>query len=465
MPPLARSLSARLLVITVAVIMLGEVLIYVPSIARYRAMFLEERLDAAHIAALAVEAAPDWMVSPELARELLDHAGVEAIVLHKPGLMSMMLGDEMPKSIDAVFDLRTARPLGLIGDAFAALAAGGTRVIRVIGMAPAPEEGVVVEAVLPEKALFIGMVDYSKRILTLSIVLSLLSAVLVFFALHRLMVRPMRQITESMVAFRKAPEDVGSVIVPSRRSDEIGMAQRELAVMQRELRAALSQKTRLAALGAGVSKINHDLRNILSSAVLVSDRIAQVADPKIKEMAPKLLSVIDRAVALCSETLDYARAEEPELARTTFPLRTLADEVAAGLSAVEEGRVAWDNRIPSELEISADRDRLFRVLLNLARNAVEAMVSKESPGRRLVIAARRDDARSCVVIEVADTGPGIPKDVLAHLFEPFTGAGRQGGTGLGLAIARDLVRAHGGTIALERSGPEGTVFRLDLPQG
>jgi signal transduction histidine kinase len=459
------SLSARLLVITIAAIMLGEVLIYLPSIARYRVVFLEERLGAARLAALAVEAAPEGMVSPALAHKLLDQAGVEAIVLHKPGLMSIMLGDEMPQSIDAVFDLRRARPVPLVGEAFGTLAAGGERLIRVIGMAPAPEEDVVVEAVMTERALFTGMVDYSKRILTLSIVLSLLSASLVFLALHRLTVRPMRQITASMVAFRKAPEEASSVIQPSRRSDEVGVAQRELAIMQSELREALRQKTRLAALGAAVSKINHDLRNILSSAVLVSDRIAKVADPKVREMTPQLLEVIDRAVALCGETLKFARAGEPAPRLSRFSLRPLADDVARSLPAVAEGRIRWDNRVPAELSIAADRDQLFRILLNLARNAADAMVRDARAEKRLAIEAEPNAATGGVAIEVADTGPGLPQDVLAHLFEPFTGAGRQGGTGLGLAIARDLVRAHGGAIELERTGPDGTVFRLDFPQG
>ncbi len=458
-----RSLSARLLVITIVVIMLGEVLIYVPSIARYRAMFLEERLAAARLAAFAVEAAPGWMVSPELAGKLLDQAGLEAIALHKPGWVSIMLGEVPEGRIEGSFDLRKASPFDLIADAFEALAAGGQRTIRIIGQDASEESAAVVEAVLSERALFAGMVSYSQRILTLSIVISLLSATLVYFALHRLMVRPMRRITESMIAFRNSPEDAETVIHPSGRGDEIGVAQRELADMQRKLRESLHQKTRLAALGEAVSKINHDLRNALSSAVLLSDRIAESADPRVKDMTPRLLAVIDRAVALCAETLSYARAEVPEPRRSRFLLRALVDEVAASLPAALGGEVRFDNRVPDELAVTADRDQLFRVLLNLARNASEALQRRGGGERRIAIEGHARTPGNEVVIEVADTGPGLPSDVLPHLFEPFTGAGRQGGTGLGLAIARDLVRSHGGTIDLVRTGKEGAVFRIALP--
>src|SRR5690606_5767639 len=110
---------------------------------------------------------------------------------------------------------------------------------------------------------------------------------LVYLSLQWLLVRPMRALTQNMTAFSEAPEDETRIIVPSGRSDEIGIAERQLQAMQHGLRAALRQKAHLAALGAAVARINHDLRNILSSASLMSDRLAHIEAPEVKRIAPR----------------------------------------------------------------------------------------------------------------------------------------------------------------------------------
>jgi signal transduction histidine kinase len=245
------------------------------------------------------------------------------------------------------------------------------------------------------------------------------------------------------------------MMVPGRRTDEIGIAQRELADMQRGLRAALMQKTRLAALGTAVTKINHDLRNILATAQLVSDHLARTDDPNIKRIAPTLMGAIDRAVTLCTKTLSFAMEGGTELEMTWFPLRTLVDEIAEGTPAVRDGRGVFDNRVDPDIRLLADRDQMFRVLFNLVRNAYEA-------GAEIVTVTASTETTQ-TTIEVSDNGPGLPEPVRQNLFRPFTGSTRVGGSGLGLSIARDLMRGHGGDIALRRSGPEGTVFHLTLP--
>ena len=261
---LLTSLSVRLLVLTVTFVMLAEVLIFVPSIARFRLVYMEERIDAAHLASLALEATPNQIVSPELEAQLLTRAMVHAVVIKRTESRSLMLGGDMPPAVDAGYDLRAATPTILIADAFMALLPWQNRVIRVEGTVGSDPD-VVVEVIIDEKPMQAAMYDYAGRIITLSIVISLITAVLVYFSLHWLMVRPMRRITQSMVDFRDDPEDPSRTIDLSDRSDEVGIAQRELADMQSQLRAALRQKTHLAALGTAVSKINHDLRNILAN--------------------------------------------------------------------------------------------------------------------------------------------------------------------------------------------------------
>lgn len=452
-----RSLSARLLILTVVFVMIAEVLIFVPSIARFRLVYLEDRIVASHLATLALEASPDHMISVALERLLLEHARVKAVALMRPEMKTLALGFDMPPAVDASFDLREATPVTLIRDAFDTLLQGDRRVIRVLG--PAPQEpGMLVDAIFDEAPMRADMYDYAGRILNLSIAISLITAGLVFLSLQWLMVRPMRRITESMVAFRKAPEDAAPGIVPSERDDEIGIAQRELADMQSELRIALKQKTRLAALGTAVSKINHDLRNLLATAQLVSDRLGGSDDPEVRRVAPILVRTIDRAIELCTNTLRFGKAEEQQPMRTRFPLHDLVDDVALALGSGASG-VTWRNDVAPDFAVHADRDQIYRVLLNLGRNALEAMAGA-GDGEIHVRAGHR---HSMTHIDFSDTGPGLPDEVRKNLFEAYTGSARGGGTGLGLAIARDLMRGHGGDISLVETGMKRTTFRLELP--
>jgi signal transduction histidine kinase len=309
------------------------------------------------------------------------------------------------------------------------------------------------------------MLRYSADILFLSLVISAITAALVYLALHYMFVRPMRRITANMIAFRADPEDNERAIVPSTRVDEIGIAERELATMQSELASMLHQKSRLAGLGLAVSKINHDLRNLLASAQLFSDRLAKIPDPGVQRFAPKLMHALERAIAFCQSTLSYGRLQEPPPDRRPILLEPLVDEVHETLGLGADAPIRWITAIERGLIVEADYDQLFRILLNLARNAVQAMDTQSEgrtdPGRDQVrITGRREGA--VVVIEVSDTGPGFSEKAQAHLFEAFQGSTRTGGTGLGLAIAAELVRAHGGDIRLVE-GTIGATLRLTIP--
>ncbi|HEX5078850.1 MAG TPA: hypothetical protein VFV80_06820, partial [Geminicoccaceae bacterium] len=223
-PPLYRSLSARLLVLTSAFVLLGEILIYVPSIARFRLVYLQERIAAAHLATLSLEAAGAAGIGTTLENELLSHAGVLSVTLREPSA-ELMLG-KLP-AVQQVVDLRAASPETMIGDAFGTLWHGGDRMIRVIGRSPQRPE-VLVDVSLREEPMWRAMVDYSWRILNLSIVISLLTAFLVYAALQLMIVRPLRRITESVISFRDRPEDVSVDLPVSRRGDEIGLVQNEI---------------------------------------------------------------------------------------------------------------------------------------------------------------------------------------------------------------------------------------------
>jgi signal transduction histidine kinase len=456
LPRLAGGLSTRLLVLTVFFVMVSEVAVYVPSIARYREQYLQERIATAHLATLALEATPDKMVSDELAMKLLDQVDAYGIVLSGSGLAKRVIYRKMPPIADVAVTIDGADMVSLAADALKTLAQNRNRVVRVMGYS-AKEGGAVIEVVIDETPLRLAMYSYSYRILGLSIAIALATATLVFLSLQWMMVRPIRRLTENMMAFRGDPEDPARMIQPSSRRDEIGMAERELAVMQRGLRAALTQKARLAAIGVAVAKISHDLRNILQTASMVSDRLITVSDPEVARMAPRLMESIDRAVNLCRQTLDYAGDEPAPPHRDLFPLRDLVDDIDAYQALMTGSDVRFENLVAGDINVVADRDQLFRVLANLVRNAAQAGARKVQ-----VSAGVRD---GFIEVAVADDGPGLPAKAREHLFQPFIGSARTGGTGLGLVIAWEIMRAHGGGIAVSETSGKGTVFLLTLPAG
>jgi len=462
--PLRGSLSRRLLVLTILFVMLAEVLIFVPSVANFRLNWLEQRLAAAQIASLALEARPDNMVSPALREELLKNAQVYAVALRRDDARRLVLSEDMPPMVDTSFDLRDAMAMRLIMDAFETVFAGDGRIVLVTG-SPRFGAGESIEIVFNETPLRHAMLRYGKNIFLLSLVISIITASLVFVVLHFVFVRPMRRITGNMVAFRDNPEDARRVMAPSTRADEIGVAERELSLMQKEIRATLSQKAHLASLGIAVSKINHDLRNILASAQLISDRIGAIDDPTVQHLAPRLFASIDRAIELCTNSLKFGRAEETAPRRRRVPLASFADEVAEA-AWPERELVRWMNDVPLDLEVEADPDQLFRILLNLMRNAAQALTdgpADRTKGGEVRIAAWR--AQDHVHIDLSDTGPGLPAKAREHLFEAFSGGTRADGTGLGLAIAAELTRIHGGHIELLKSDASGTTFRICIPDG
>jgi signal transduction histidine kinase len=366
---------------------------------------------------------------------------------------------DMPPAVDHEIDMRNISWARATIDAFDTLLSTKNDVMRVVG--PAPMGGEFIEIIVDEVPLRKAMLGFSVNILLLSLLISGITAALVFLALHYMFVRPLRRMTDNMMAFHGQPENPASIIVPSARQDEIGMAERELAAMQRDLASMLQQKSRLAALGLAVSKINHDLRNLLTTAQLFSDRLSSLPDPRVQRFAPKLMRALERAIAFCESTLSYGRAQETPPDRRMIALGPLVEEVRETLGLGPDTAVRWVDGVERGLMVDADPDQLFRVLLNLARNAVQALESRAAGDASQVrVTGRREGA--VVVIEVSDTGPGIAAGARAHLFEAFQGSTRTGGTGLGLAIAAELTRAHGGDIRLVE-GTIGATFRVTIP--
>ncbi|RSK31604.1 sensor histidine kinase [Rhodovulum iodosum] len=455
------SLSGRFLLLTIAFVMLAEVLIFVPSVARFREDYLLSRLERAQIASLALLATED-MIEPDLEQELLENAGVFNVVLRRDQARQLVLSSPIPEPVYESYDLRNASPLELVPDALIRLADPTPRIIRVIGE-PVRGAGLLIEVTMDTAPLRGAMIEYGLRILLLSAVISVLTALLLFLAVQRLLVMPIKRVVRAMQVYAEAPEDARRIITPSAGVRELNEAETTLQSLQTELTAALRQKERLAQLGAAVAKISHDLRNILTTAQLFTDRMAASEDPAVKRAAPKIVRAISRAVSLCENTLAFGKAEEPPPRLDRVALAAIVNDVVDSerLSAGETD-ISFSEDVPAGLTLRADPEQLHRVLSNLIRNARQAIAASGKPGE---IGIRADEDESEWKILVSDTGPGLPPKAREHLFQPFQGGTRKGGTGLGLAIAADLIRGHGGRLELLHTGPGGTAFSLRLPKG
>ena len=459
--PRRLGLSGKLLLLTIPLAMIAGMLIYIPAIANFRVNRLNDRLAAANTAALVLDAAPSGMVPDSLSRQILSSIGARAVAIKMGQQRRLLATADPPEAIDHDIDMRTMTVWSAIFDAFEMMLERGNQSIRVVG--PAPGGAQFIEVVIDEKPLRQAMYRFSRNVLAVSLLIAGLTSALVYLALHYLFVRPMRRLTANLVAFHENPESAARIIVPSRRGDEIGVAERELSDMQRDLVSMLHQKSRLAALGLAVSKINHDLRNLLASSQLLSDQLASVPDPRVQRFAPKLMRSLERAIDFCQSTLSYGRAQEAAPDRRMVLVEPVVAEVRESAGLAADKSIAWISAIERGLSIDADPDQLFRVLLNLVRNAVQALESRPSGDAAIMqirITGRREG--SVAIIEVSDTGPGVPARAREHLFEAFQSSGRPGGSGLGLAIAAELVRAHGGDIHLVE-GTIGATFRISIP--
>src|ERR1700759_2133 len=449
-------LSGKLLLLTIPLVMIAEVLIYVPAIANFRMNRLNDRLAAANTAALVLDAAPSGMVPDSLARQILTSIGARAVAIKMGQQRRLLASADLPAAIHHDVDLRAMTGGSAIDDSFELMMEHGNQAMRVVG--PAPGGAQFIEVVIDERPLRQAMYRVSRNTLFVSLGIAMLTAALVYFAMHHLFVRPMRRLTASMVGFHENPESSARIIVPSQRGDEIGVAERELSDMQHDLVSMLHQKSRLAALGLAVSKINHDLRNLLASSQLLSDQLGSVPDPRVQRFAPKLMLSLERAIAFGQSTLSYGRAQEAAPDRRMILIEPVAAEVRESAGLASDASITWISAIERGLTIDADPDQLFRVLLNLVRNAEQAL--ENQPATQIRITGRREGA--VAIVEVSDTGPGIPPATRENLFKAFQTSGRPGGSGLGLAIAAELVGAHGGEIHLVE-GTIGATFRITIP--
>lgn len=450
--PVFFSLSSRLLVLTVVFVLVAEAAVFAPTMGRFRLDYLREKLATAHLVMTALNVLPQ-QIDPAIRGRLLEQGGMLGMTITHLNDLPLRLDPARSLPIRARYDFRDDHFGVLIADAFKTMFRTEDFAVAVTGTSPSDPE-IVIEVILAERPLRDAMWNYARRIFILSIVISVTAAGLVYGALQWLAVRPLHRLAESMIGFREAPEDPGRVIVPGPRNDEVGVAEQSLAEMQRELRAALLQKERLAGMGTAVTKISHDLKNILATAVLESGRIEAVSDPKIKRLTAGMIDAVDRAATLAATTIKFAKEGLPTVSKRELSLRRILSDVVSRQDPAFKECVLRFGEF-SDVTIFGDSNLLRRVLDNLLRNAAEAGAME------VVLSVHLEGDRTAV--HVSDNGPGLAPRALENLFVPFAGSARAAGSGLGLPIARELMRAQGGDLKLGYTSADGTCFIVQLP--
>jgi signal transduction histidine kinase len=454
-------LSARLLLATLLVVVLANAVIVPVLLANRQRDWLSDRIAAGELASFVVGAVPEEKVTQRLKEQILRRAGLVAVNVQSDGVMrSVLAPTKLPRTVYRL-DLRQQDLLSQISGALDTLFGGGDRMVLVIDR-PHYLSGELVEILVPDAPLQSILVDNARELLLGAILTSIMAGALVYLFLTIFLIRPIQRITRSMERFRADPEDPAAHLPPSGRHDEIGRAEVELDRMQLDLSAALASRARLAALGEAVAKINHEMRNMLTSAQLASERLATSGDPVVARTLPRLERALERAVTLAANVLAFGRSEEPPPAPRSAPLRAALETAAEDAQLSDEG-VRLQAAVDENAQILADPDQLHRILVNLMRNAREAIEGAPDKLGHGVVDVGLTVEGGASVIRVSDDGPGLPQRAQANLFEPFKGSARRGGAGLGLAISRELAQAHGGDLVLVETGPGGTVFDLRLP--
>ena len=287
---------------------------------------------------------------------------------------------------------------------------------------------------------------YALRIAALTLMIGLIIIAPLYWFLTTYFVNPLRQITSHMNDFSQDPAMLLEPLRITGAAHEIAAIAHALSSLTEDVRRALRQKERLADIGEATAKINHDLRNILVSATLVTDTLSGSDDPKIRRIAPHIERAISDATNMTQNMMHYLSETKPEEI-SDFDL----DEMAHNLTHDTK----LDVHLSGVTSLNGMPNTLYRLLLNLARNAKSAGAS------HLMIDVWR--AGHLAVIDISDNGPGIDKMLKPHLFSAFY-SGHRSNTGLGLAIAKDLSVAMGGDLRLSRSSAEGSEFRLSVPK-
>jgi len=299
----------------------------------------------------------------------------------------------------------------------------------------------------------------NRLLLGLGILAVVLGSVLVF-VISDTFTRPLSSLLAGVAALEK-----GDFRYPLNTAggDEAAELARAFDAMRESLlktQQNLLESERLATIGRMASSISHDLRHSLAAIVANAEFLSEsnLSPEQRDELYREVQLAVHRMTELIDSLLEFSRTRA-SLHPTYGNLRTAIDNAAQAVRSNPEFHNARiEVRQTGTAEGWFDHRKLERVFFNLMLNACEAM-----PDRRGRIEIRLDDNGSSIHILVSDNGRGIPTAIRNTLFEPFVSQGKENGTGLGLTVVHKIIQDHGGEVNLERTSPEGTVFRITLP--
>jgi signal transduction histidine kinase len=352
------------------------------------------------------------------------------------------LPDEMPRNAITSFDTAHDHALFAFDETAALLTSIRSGPIALIGAFDDERASFIID----KSQILHDAMDYSFVLL-----LAIFLAVPLIITIGLLFVRRAEQrligdLIKTIYMMADDPTVTQPMPVSMRAARNFAELVQALELLQLNMVRTLQHRERLAEIGEGVAKINHDIRNVLSSATLVSDALLASDDDNVRKSAPLVLRSLQQAVDLCQSMLDYL-AQTPAPVYADFDLINLLEEVKTA--------TLLDIDFSGPTTMHADRGMMFRILLNLGRNAGAAGASK------LTIEIWR--AGHLAIFDISDNGSGIPRHLWPTLFSPFKSRQSSGG-GLGLTIARDLALAQDGILKLSRSSDIGSEFRIQFSQ-
>ena len=454
--------AGQLLLYTVGMVLLLVVLVFPLLISERRNEWLAARVNVAELVAAAAQSSPEHRASNDFSRIARERLFILSIIGDAGEKRETVLAPEQPVTGTPV-RMNMPDDLSLwFPDTLAHFTTSEQRHLK-LSFKPELTPYEEMEVIVSEATLREQLIAQAGGIILTALMFSILAGAIVYVTVYRLIVRPMQGIADSVTRFSEAPE-AAKIELPYGHSDEIRRVLVALETMQRTVSSALRQRKRLADLGEAVAKISHDLRNSLSAAQILSDGLADSNDPHVRDAAPRLERAIQRSITLAEATLKYGRSETPLPNLRSLPFKPAIDE------AMAEGSAGWPGvtvrvACPDDLQVIADDDHLHRIITNIVRNAAKAITSRPAGSEAGLVVAEARLAGDQIVLTISDNGPGVPKAVIAKLFQPFSRAGSDGGTGLGLAIARELARGMGGDLELVAAGPTGSAFALTLRAG
>ena len=461
---ISRRLSSKLLLLTIGFVMLAELLIFVPSAASFRQDWFNERAQQAGLLAQALTGVPNYEESEVLRQQFMTDTNVMLMSAKRDGMTELVLGAPPEVAQDIIeINLREKRRFPSLLAPFRDIFSDGQDTFRVTANSPVNGQESL-ELLIPREALRETLIRYLSNIFWLSLLIAIITGTLIYLSMSAMIIRPVKRLADDMTTFRDNPDRRGALRKRPKRKDEIGQLEREFIDLKQSQRAAFRQRERLASLGLAVAKINHDLRNVLSSALLISDRLSMNPEPKLSDMGERLTRTVERGIGLTEEVMAYSKAETADPAIQDTRIAFTIGEAAADVIA-QFPKTQFRNMVPTDLLVQTDPDHAYRIFHNLFRNAAQAMAVHCEKNCRLQVRTEIQDGLA--ELRISDTGPGLPERAKENLFQAFSSAQAHSAntksTGLGLSISKELAKAQGGDLNLISSDETGTRFVLTLP--